>query len=109
MALSTGGLVFITGATGFVGFRVLVDALKAGYRARVSVRRQNAINEIKRHPLVAPYVDSLEFVIVRDITVKGAFDSALDGVSYITHLASPLPAEVRSQSPEDFQTYLHIW
>jgi nucleoside-diphosphate-sugar epimerase len=48
--------------------------------------------------LIAPYADAVEFVIVADITAEGAFDSVLEGVSYIEHLASPLPAAVRSLS-----------
>ena len=73
--------------------------LQAGYRARISIRRESSIKEIKEHPLIAPYAKSVDFVIVKDITADGAFDSALDGVTYIEHLASPLPAAVRTLNP----------
>ena len=46
---------------------------------------------------MAPYADSVEFIVVKDITADGAFDAALDGVSYIAHLASPLPSAVSEE------------
>jgi hypothetical protein len=70
----------------------LLVLLQAGYRARISIRRESAIKVIKDHPLIAPYVQSIEFVIVNDITTDGAFDSALEGVTYIEHIASPIPS-----------------
>ncbi|PMD33772.1 NAD(P)-binding protein [Hyaloscypha variabilis F] len=90
-----GGLIFITGATGFLGFAILVDALKAGYRLRVSVRRHSSIQELSSHPKIAPYVlqNAVEFVIVPDITVEGAFDEVLKNVEGVLHVASPLPKE----------------
>ena len=39
----------------------------------------------------------LSFIVVPDITVPGAFDDAVKGVSYIVHIASPIP----SHEPED--------
>ncbi|KAE9366925.1 NAD(P)-binding protein [Stipitochalara longipes BDJ] len=90
-----GELIFITGATGFIGFAVLIDALKAGYRLRVSVRRHSSIEELSSHPKIAPYIskNAVEFVVVPDITVDGAFDEVLKDVIGVLHVASPLPKE----------------
>ncbi|KFY29987.1 hypothetical protein V494_08338, partial [Pseudogymnoascus sp. VKM F-4513 (FW-928)] len=84
-------LVFITGATGFVGFAVLLQALRTGYRVRISVRRESQAEEIKQHAKIQPYVSSLQVIVIPDITADGAFDTALEGVTYIEHVASPLP------------------
>jgi len=86
----------ITGATGFVGFAVLAKALQAGYKVRISVRKAAQIEIIKSHVLIAPYVEKgvVEFAVVPDITVKGAFDEALKDVVGVLHIASPLPAAV---------------
>ncbi|KAL5344293.1 hypothetical protein ACLOAV_010722 [Pseudogymnoascus australis] len=84
-------LAAITGATGFVGFAVLLQALRTGYRVRISVRHESQAEEIKQHAKIQPYVSSLQVVVVPDITEDGAFDAALAGVTYIEHVASPLP------------------
>ncbi|KAK0102613.1 hypothetical protein ONS95_006222 [Cadophora gregata] len=89
----SGELIFITGATGFVGFAVLTKALQAGYKVRISVRKAEQIETLKSHVLIAPYVEKgvVDFAVVPDITVKGAFDSALKDVVGVLHIASPLP------------------
>ncbi|KAK9388583.1 hypothetical protein V1515DRAFT_614626 [Lipomyces mesembrius] len=92
-------LVFITGATGHVGFAVLVATLNAGYRVRASVRRQEQIDEIKTHPSIKSFGGNLDFVVVPDITVFGAFDACLHGVTYVEHVASPLPRP--TEDPEN--------
>lgn len=84
----------IIGATGHIGFRVLVDTLKAGYTVRASVRRDAQGATLKSHSEIQPYAASLETVVVPDITVDGAFDAVLDGVVYVLHIASPLPKGV---------------
>ncbi|KAJ5115479.1 hypothetical protein NUU61_001238 [Penicillium alfredii] len=81
------GLIFITGATGFVGSATAIEALKAGYRLRICVRKASDTLQI----LLAEYGDQLEFVTVPDFTAEGAFDGQLDGVDYVLHIASPFP------------------
>ncbi|TGO44967.1 hypothetical protein BCON_0438g00020 [Botryotinia convoluta] len=81
-------LVFITGATGFIGASTALAALNAGYRLRISVRKESKIESLKS--IFSDHANSLEFVIVPGITVPGAFSKVLDNVEYILHLASPL-------------------
>lgn len=59
-------LVLITGATGHIGFRTLVFALQAGYRARISSRKLAQAQALKRAESIKPYLDSIEFVEVPD-------------------------------------------
>lgn len=94
----TGELVLVTGATGHVGFKVLVLTLEAGYRVRAAIRRPEAANQIKASKAVQPYLENLEFTVVPDITADGAFDAAVSDVVYIEHIASPLPRE--SDNPQ---------
>jgi uncharacterized protein YbjT (DUF2867 family) len=47
-------LVLITGATGHIGFRTLVFALKAGYRARISSRRLAQAEALKNVESIKP-------------------------------------------------------
>jgi len=81
-------LIFVTGATGFIGAATALAALEAGYRLRISVRKETQIDKLKE--VFSAYADKLEFVVVPDITAEGAFSKVLDNVDYILHLASPL-------------------
>jgi nucleoside-diphosphate-sugar epimerase len=90
-----GELVFVTGGSGMIGYRVIVEALLAGYKVRAAVRSQSKADKILAAPSVKDLVNKgshLEFVIVPDIGVDGAYNKVLDGVTYIAHLASPLPS-----------------
>lgn len=87
-----GDLVLITGATGHIGFRVLLDLLQDGYTVRAAVRSEAKAEAIKSNPLMKGVSSSqLSFVTVPDFLAPGAFDTAAHGVKYIIHLASPIP------------------
>src|SRR5258708_37521235 len=81
-------LVFITGATGFIGSQVALKVLEAGYKLRISIRRENQGEKLRQ--VFSQYADQLDFAIVPDLTAPGCFDKTLDGVEYVLHLASPL-------------------
>src|ERR1700761_7600885 len=85
-------LVLITGATGHIGFKVLLDALNLGYRARLAVRSEAKEQTILTNPAFKALnaADRVSFVIVPDLTVPGAYDEAVKGVDYIIHVASPI-------------------
>jgi nucleoside-diphosphate-sugar epimerase len=86
----SGKYILLTGATGHVGFASLVNALSNGYKVRAAVRRDASIAQIKSPTSIQPYLSQLEFVIVPDITVDGAYDEAVKGVDAIVHIASPM-------------------
>ncbi|KAF5844144.1 hypothetical protein GGP41_008901 [Bipolaris sorokiniana] len=88
-------LLLLTGATGHVGFAVLVEALQAGYNVRVVLRTMSKSSSILSSEAVKEILSSsmapeLSFVEVPDITVPGAFDSAMRDVVYVIHSASPI-------------------
>lgn len=85
--------ILITGANGFIGFASLVQALRSGYDVKATVRRESAVDDIKSAPSIKPYLDRVSFEIVPDTSVPGAFDKVLkdERISYIVHIASPLP------------------
>jgi len=84
--------VLLTGATGHIGFRVLVHTLKAGHTVRCAVRSYSKARSIINHPIVQGLAPGrrLTFAIVPDLTCPSAYDEAVDGVSSIIHIASPL-------------------
>ncbi|OJZ85560.1 hypothetical protein ASPFODRAFT_218851 [Aspergillus luchuensis CBS 106.47] len=81
--------VLITGATGFIGSRVALEVLQAGYRARLSIRRPEQAEKLRR--IFSRHLSNIDFVVVSDITVTGCFDEAIQDVQYVIHVASPLP------------------
>ncbi|KAK0610152.1 hypothetical protein B0T17DRAFT_512452 [Bombardia bombarda] len=85
-------LVLITGATGHVGSCTLLHVLRAGYHVRAAVRSEAKAGAV----LARPEIQSLKlgsrltFIIVPDITLPGAYDDAVEDVTHIIHIASPL-------------------
>ncbi|EFX05083.1 NAD dependent epimerase dehydratase family protein [Grosmannia clavigera kw1407] len=93
-------LAFITGTSGFIGAQVLALALEEGYRARLSVRREAQIADIRsRYP---DHASKLEFVVIPDLTDLSALKDALKGVEYIIHVASPMPSQTATDLKKDY-------
>lgn len=84
-------LVLITGASGHVGFAVLVLLLKGGYQARVASRKLATVEKLKGHPSIKPYAESVSFIEIADFLAEDAFEEAVKGVDYVLHIASPIP------------------
>jgi nucleoside-diphosphate-sugar epimerase len=63
--------------------------LEAGYKVRVALRNVAGSEKIKAFKSIAPYESQIEYIIVPDITVPGAYDDAVKGVKYVVHVASP--------------------
>lgn len=85
-------LVLITGVTGHIGFRTLILALQAGHHVRAAVRSESKAHSISTHPkiLALDYSHRLTFTIVPDLACLHAYDTAVQGVRYIIHIAAPL-------------------
>ncbi|KAF2192700.1 hypothetical protein K469DRAFT_731169 [Zopfia rhizophila CBS 207.26] len=69
-------LCLITGSSGHLGFWVIVDALEA-VLAALSIRELNPGSR-------------LQFVVIPDILIDGAYDEAIQGATYAIHITSPL-------------------
>ncbi|KAM0553165.1 hypothetical protein ACHAPJ_007452 [Fusarium lateritium] len=88
----TGDLILLTGATGFLGHRVLIQSLEAGYRVRCAVRSAEGIEKMlssKSFNDLGLLSQNLSWIVVPDITATGAYDQAVVDVRYIIHVASP--------------------
>jgi nucleoside-diphosphate-sugar epimerase len=81
--------VFVTGATGFIGAHVAALALRTGYNVKLSVRRESQIDTLRQG--LGDLHGNLDFVVISDYTKEHAFDTALQGVDHVIHVASPLP------------------
>ncbi|EFQ25950.1 NAD dependent epimerase/dehydratase [Colletotrichum graminicola M1.001] len=82
-------LIFITGATGFIGSHVVSQALEADYRVRLSVRKESQASKLKQ--LFEKHAAKLDFVVIPDLAKPGAFNQTLRDTDYVFHIASPMP------------------
>ncbi|KAJ7501147.1 hypothetical protein B0H11DRAFT_2375317 [Mycena galericulata] len=80
-------IIFVTGASGFLGSHVVLQLLEKGYRVRATARGAKADDLESSY---ASYGDRFEVVKIADI-VHDQFPKALVGVDAVIHLASPLP------------------
>ena len=79
-AIPPRSLVLVTGANGFIGSHVSDQLLAAGYRVRGSVRSESKGLWLKALFDNKYGGDKFEIAIVPDMTLKGAFDDAMDGM-----------------------------
>ncbi|OTA55263.1 NAD(P)-binding protein [Hypoxylon sp. EC38] len=85
--------VFITGGTGPVGFRILLEALAAGHNVRYAAPSEKIAQIVSGNPKIQARKlgDRLSPFIIPDFTAKGAFDIALKGVTHIIDVRPLVP------------------
>ncbi|KAG6353785.1 hypothetical protein INS49_005265 [Diaporthe citri] len=89
-AIPYGSLIVVSGVNGFIGSHVADQTLAAGFRVRGTTRslRRNAwVWEYFKNKYGSEVFELLE---VPDVTIDGAFDSALKGASGFVHVASDM-------------------
>ncbi|KAJ7572895.1 hypothetical protein C8J56DRAFT_358654 [Mycena floridula] len=79
-------LIFVTGATGFLGSHIVDQLLAAGYRVRAAARASK-VDQIRA--AYAKYGQDVEVAAISDIS-SDQFPEALKGVHAIIHSASPI-------------------
>ncbi|KAJ8069547.1 hypothetical protein OCU04_003197 [Sclerotinia nivalis] len=92
--------LLITGVTGFIGFRTLLEALEAGYTVRAAIRNESGSKVLLSHPTPSDFAskNKLSFVKVPDILHPDAYTKALEDITYAIHIASPIPLPSRKPS-----------
>ncbi|GKZ36198.1 hypothetical protein AbraIFM66950_007194 [Aspergillus brasiliensis] len=89
-AIPEGSWVLVTGVNGYVASHTADQLLQRGYRVRGTVRNLSKSQWVEDLFREKYGVDHFELVQVEDMTVPGAFDQAVKGVSGVAHVATIL-------------------
>ncbi|PYH40236.1 NAD dependent epimerase/dehydratase [Aspergillus saccharolyticus JOP 1030-1] len=111
-------LIFLTGATGLIGFRILVLCLQHGHRVRVALRTLSAKHRILNTPSIKSLSTTnptlttthLTFTEIPDLTLPSAFypNPALQDVTHIIHAAAPIASADPASIGQNLEAhYIH--
>lgn len=88
----------VTGATGFVGSRLVPVLLESGVACRCLVRSEERAAALPAHPLVTH--------VVGDLTAPDSLEGVADGCDVVYHLAAV--GHVSAQSEEAFRRFVAV-
>lgn len=85
------GKVLLTGITGYVGSHLAIQLLNRGYTVVGTLRSAKRIDSIRE--VIAAHTDQIENLsfVEADLTDAAAWPSAMQGIDWVQHIASPLP------------------
>ena len=91
----SGELVLVTGGSGFIGARCVLQLLNAGYRVRTTVRLRNREAGVRAMLKAggAEPGEALSFVAA-DLMSDAGWREAVAGCAFVLHVASPFPPTV---------------
>jgi len=82
--------VCVTGASGYIATELIKQLLDKGYTVHGTVRNLTDDNKVKHLKDLFPTLKLFE----ADLLKEGSFDKAIEGVSYVAHVASPFQTSV---------------
>ena len=95
----SGELVLVTGGSGFVAAHCIVQLLEAGHRVRTTVRSLSRADDVRAQVRTGGADPAgIEFVEA-DLLQDDGWTAAVDGATFVLHVASPFPA----RQPKDEQ------
>lgn len=100
--------ILITGATGLIGFRILLAALEAGHNVRYIARSEDKAKTVSSNPAVqklSPSGARLSSILIPDLTAPGALEAAMHdmNITHIIHAGSPVPVPTYDPTTQVFQ------
>ncbi|MBX3597259.1 MAG: aldehyde reductase [Rhizobiaceae bacterium] len=94
------GLVLVTGGSGFLGAHCIARLLEDGYSVRTTVRSPEREADVKQMLARAGVNCELLQFHIADLRSDDGWQGALQGCSYVLHVASPFP-ERQPSNPDD--------
>lgn len=95
--------VLVTGATGYIARHVIAQLLDAGYTVRGTARNAAALAGLKADitpHLADPATIERFSLVAADLTADDGWAAAVDGCTFVCHVASPLP-DAEPDNPDD--------
>ena len=92
--------VLVTGATGFIASHTILALIEKGYEVRGTARSANKAARL--NAILSDYAGkAIEIELVSaDLTSDDGWSEAMDGVTYLQHLASPIPNNLPKDANE---------
>lgn len=100
MTKEGGQTVLISGVNGYIAAQVAKAFLDSGFKVRGTSRSTANTKPLTEGPLKAAFeAGDFEVAEVPDITIPGAFDEAVKGVTAILHTAAPVSLSFTDPEP----------
>ncbi|HUX21068.1 MAG TPA: aldehyde reductase [Spirochaetia bacterium] len=94
-------LVLVTGGSGFIGARSILQLLEKGYRVRTTIRSLSRESEVRAMLSEGgAKSDAPLELVAADLTSDEGWADAAKGCSYVLHIASPFPLGVPKDENE---------
>ena len=99
--MTTNATVLVTGGSGFVGSRIILQLLAAGHQVRTTVRSLKRVDDVRTMLKQggAEPGDHLSF-FAADLENDAGWPDAVAGCDFVLHVASPFPASIPKREEE---------
>lgn len=83
--------VLVTGGSGYLGSWAVIGLLRKGYRVRTTIRNLAREGDVRATIAAEEDPGDRLSIVAADLLADDGWDQALHGVTYVLHMASPMP------------------